>query len=333
MVLNIAVLGLLTCSGMVLVVALLAAVVGGTVLVGWDPMASGREQLARERRTYLVQATVRVALACQLLSLFLFLATVDRVHPLITGAMCAAGTLAAGPLGYPTLLLKLDTFLLCGLWLVVDRASPVATSRGVVRFKHLFLIVIAAGLLVENVVQYRYFADLEPDIITSCCGTTFDAGASGLAADLATLPVRQTRLAYLGLLAVTSLFGVRSLVRRRSVAPYALLSVALGVVAIASVITWIAPAYYELPTHHCPFCLLAPDYGRVGFALYAALFAGVATGGGAGLTGLLRRLDPLGSIKAGAESGLCAASLVGFALFSLLAAWPLAASGIRLEGY
>ncbi len=333
MVLNIAVLGLLLCSGMVLVVVVLAAAVGSTILVGWDPAASGSEQLARERRTYLVQATVRVALACQLLSVFLFLTTADRLHPLITGAMCAAGTLAASPLGYPTLLLKLGTFLLCAVWLVVDRASPVATSPGVVRFKHLFLILIAVGLLVENVLQVRYFSDLDPEIITSCCATIFGTGASGVGADLAMLPVRESRLVYVTVLMVTVVLGGGSLMRGRWITLYGLLSVALGLVAVASIVAWIAPGYYELPTHHCPFCLLAVEYGRVGFPLYAALLAGVVAGGGAGLTRVLRRLDPLGSITPGVEGRLCAVSLAGFALFSLLAVWPWVASGVRLEGY
>ncbi len=333
MVMNPVVLALLGSSVVVLAVTAVAAASGLSVLIGWDPADSGARQLARERLTFLVQATVRVVLACQLLSLFLFIATTQRLHSLFTGAMCAAGTLNAHPLGYPTLLVKLAAFVLCGVWLVVNRASPAATSTGVVRFKQLFLLGVFAVLLTENILQFGYFSGLDPEIITSCCATIFGDGSNGIGSGLAALAVRESRFAFAGVLALTLGAGGYSLARDRSPALFAGLSLVLGLVSIAAVVTWIAPGFYQLPTHHCPFCLLALDYGSVGYLMYGLLFVAVVAGGCAGLIRCLRSVDHLGSITPTAERRLCTASVAGFLLFSLIAVWPIVASDLRMDGY
>ena len=54
-------------------------------------------------------------------------------------------------------------------------------------------------------------------------------------------------------------------------------------VAVASIISFICLYIYELPTHHCPFCILQKEYGYVGYLLYIALFGGGVAGMGAGV--------------------------------------------------
>ena len=39
---------------------------------------------------------------------------------------------------------------------------------------------------------------------------------------------------------------------------------------------------YEHPHHHCPFCILKPEYHYLGYALYVPLFAATAAGLGGG---------------------------------------------------
>ncbi len=333
MVLSPAVLGLLCCSALVGALAALAAAVGLSVMVGWDPEDSGDRQLARERRSFLVEAALRVVLGCQLLSLFLFIATADRLHPLFTGAMCAAGTLNASRFGYPTLLLKMAGFLLCGLWLVVSRASLAAGSAGLVRVKQVSSLCIAGVLLAENVLQYRYFSDLNPEILTSCCATLFNEEAVGLGAGLAAIPVRESRVIFFVALVLTLGAGLRSLRNARSTALFSGLTLFFGFVSVIAVITWVAPGFYELPTHHCPFCLLSSDYGYVGYPLYGFLSLGVVAGGGSGLLRILRAVDPLRSIGPGEERRLCVTSMSSFVLFVLIAVWPMLTSDFRIEGY
>ena len=333
MLLHPALLSLMWCSLVIGSLAVLAAAVGLTVVVGWNPGDSGRRQLTRERRSLLVESGLKLILGWQLLSLFLFIAAADHLHALFAGAMCAAGTLNASPLGYPTLLVKVAVFVLCGLGLVVIKAGRTAWTTGLVRFKYLFLIGIAGALVVENVIQFRYFTDLDPEIITSCCATIFREGAGGLGAELAGLPMRTSRLAFFGVFALTAGTGARVLLRGKSPLLFATEVMLLSCLAVVAVVSWIAPGFYQLPTHHCPFCLLSWRYGCVGHALYAALALALVAGCGSGLVHTLRSLDRFACIKPGLERRLCAASMVGFVVFSLIALWPTVTSGVRLEGF
>ena len=333
MLLHPAVLSLMLCSAVVGGIAVVAAAAGVTIAAGWDSEDSSRRQLARERRSLLVESGMKMVLGWQLLSLFLFVAAADHLHSLFAGAMCAAGTLNASPLGYPTLLVKIAVFVLCGLGLVVMRASQAAWATGLVRFKHLFVIGLAAALIVENVIQIRYFTDLDPEIITSCCATIFRAGSDGIGADLAGVSMATSRMAFFGGFVLTVGAGTRYLVRGRSLALFAVQVLPLTILAVIAVVSWIAPGFYQLPTHHCPFCLLSWRYGFVGHALYGALALALVAGCGSWLVFSLRSLDRFACIKPGVERRLCAASMVGFVVFSLIALWPTVTSGVRLEGF
>ena len=172
-VLNPAVLALICGSLLLCGITTVAVVFGLGVMIGWDPEDSGGKQLERERRAILVEAVLKLALWIELLSFFLFVSLADRIYPLLSGAMCAAGTLNANPFGYPALVAKAAAFGLCGLWLIVNRAGGPAVAVGIVRFKQAFLVVIWGTLLVECGLQFKFFSSLEPDILTSCCATIF----------------------------------------------------------------------------------------------------------------------------------------------------------------
>ena len=252
MVLSPPVLALLGCSAIVCGLTIMAAAVGLSVAIGWNDLDSGPEQLRRERRWFLVEASLRLILGLQLVSLLLFVLTADRLASLFTGAMCAVGSLTASPFGFPALLVKAGVFVLCGLWLVADRASAGAASTALVRFKVGSLVALAAALAGENLLQIRYFLGLEPDIITSCCATLFGREAAGIGADIAAISPTLSRAAFFGGLALTTVVGLRAGGRRRSALAYSALAALLGAISTVAIVTWIAPAYYELPTHHCP---------------------------------------------------------------------------------
>ena len=73
---------------------------------------------------------------------------------------------------------------------------------------------------------------------------------------------------------------------RSRIAGYALAAAsALAFVAtIAGIISFISLYIYEHPHHHCPFCILKPEYGYQGYwALRAAVRChGGGAGGGCG---------------------------------------------------
>lgn len=333
MLLSPAILALLLCSTAACGLTICAAAIGLSAVFGWDHDSCGRRQLLRERRWFLVETSLRLILALQLFSLLVFIAAADHLKTLFTGAMCAVGTLYASPFGMPALAIKTAAFILCGLWLVTDRASRAAATTGLVRFKTAFLLFLTCALVADAALQFRYFADLDPEIITSCCATVFDPDTGGVAAGIAAMSVATSKAAFFAGLVVTVVAALWAIRRHRMTIVYSILAVAFSLVTAAAVITWIAPSFYELPTHHCPLCLLAADYGYVGYPLYLLLATAVIAGAGSGLVHVLRSIDLSRCILIGEERRLCAISAASFVAIAAIAVWPLVTSPFRLEGY
>lgn len=332
MVFGPAVLALLGSSLMVSAITVGAVAAGLAVVVGWDPEDGGAAQLRRERRQLLVEAIVRVAFSCQLLSLLLFVACVDHLHLLFTGAMCAVGTLMASPLGFTALGLKLWAFVLCALWLLVARSSEGCGARRLVQLKHLSLIPVAGVVLADGLVQALFFADLDPEVITSCCAALFGREAPGAAAGVAALPDGPSRVAFLGAMGLTLATGWRCQTSGRGGPLFAACACLTGVVTALAIVIWVAPDYYQLPTHHCPLCLLAAEHGFVGYPLYVALLVAVVAGAGRGLVGGAAALDPTGPDPAASQRRLCRISVASFLVVLCLALWPAVAAGLRVLG-
>jgi hypothetical protein len=265
------------------------------ILARWDIKSGNDLQLILERRTYLVSTMLSYLFAFELVSFFLFIYTADHLHPLFVGAMCAAGTLKVNAYGYPALLLKMFNFVLAGLWLILNHTDNQAYDYPLIKKKYGFLLVITPLVLLEIVLQTRYLLLLQPNIITSCCGTLFNAARATLAGGIAGLPPRPMEAAFYMSAAATVAAGAYCYRKAADGYLFGLLSGIHCVISILAVLSFIGPYFYELPTHHCPFCILQREYGYIGYPLYAALFGGAVAGISAGM------LTPLGKIRSLAE--------------------------------
>ena len=104
-------------------------------------------------------------------------------------------------------------------------------------------------------------------------------------------------------------------------------------VVTAAVISFISLYIYEMPSHHCPFCLLQKEYGYVGYPLYALLLAATVTGLGVGLLQPFRHRASLGKILPAVQRRLAGLALLCYLLFTILASWKIVFSSFSLEGY
>jgi hypothetical protein len=126
---------------------------GVGILRHWN-LASGEErQLQLERRATLVSTLLGLVLPLQIVSLFLFVHTADALHGRLSGAMCAAGVLAANGFGLPALLLKLALALGAGLWLLLHHADRQAPDFPLVRVKAGLALALLPLALAEAAVQ------------------------------------------------------------------------------------------------------------------------------------------------------------------------------------
>jgi hypothetical protein len=285
MILQHAILALLLVGG-VAVIGLSSAVPHAlAVLRHWDLASGSALQLKLERRTTLVSATVALLLVAQGVALLLFVRNADRMAASFVGAMCAVGTLQANRYGFPALYAQVAGFFLSAAWLTLHRVDVRSPDYPLTRAKHGLLFALIPVAALSFGLELAYFANLRADVITSCCGSLFSADPRELPAELggwaaAWAPASAIPSFFVGMAAVVA---VAALVghRGRGGAWLGVAGAAGFVLALAAVISFVSLYVYEDPQHHCPFCLLKPDYGYVGYAIYVPLFGATAAASGA----------------------------------------------------
>lgn len=322
---------LLVCSLAIGLMVLVAAWHSLSIVRFWDLASGSERQLALERRTYLVSTIVSVFLPLQLFSLFLFVHTADGLSHLFTGAMCAAGTLRVNSFGYPVLLLKIWTFLLAAVWLILNHVDNQGPDYPLIRVKYLLLLVLAPFVVAEGVLQGLYFHGLRPDIITSCCGSLFSRSSGTVASDLVAAPVVPMEVIFFAVIAATVASGAWFLVTRRGVMVLGVGSAVAFLTTIAAVISFISPYLYQLPSHHCPFCLLQREYHYIGYPLYGLLLAGTASGVGAGVLNPFRRVASITAPLLGTQRKLAGVAIVSFAAVAFIAITIMVWSDLNLS--
>lgn len=332
MILHPPVLALLLGSALTGFMLLYAASYAVAILRRWDLRSGSELQLVLERKTYLISTLVSYAFGFQLISLFLFVFTADDLHRLFFGAMCAAGTLHVNTYGYPTLALKIINFLFAGTWLVLNHADTRAFDYPLIRKKYLILLLITPFMLAEAMLQFRYFLNLDPDIITSCCGTLFSAEAreSGPAlAMISRLSLLKPFFIVMGLTLATGVYTWRGSGAGGGL--FAAMALVAFVVSLLAIISVLSLYVYELPTHHCPFCLLQGEYGYVGYPLYLSLFGGAVAGAGTGALAPFRKIESLANIIPETQQRLALLSLVCYSFFMAIVIASMASSNLRLD--
>jgi hypothetical protein len=308
-----------------------SAYYGIKIVNGWDLKSGSEQQLLLERRTYLISVILTYVFGFYLISLFLYVFTADRLHVVFTGAMCAAGVLKVNSYGYPALILKMFIFLFAGLWLVINYADNRAYDYPLIKTKYVLLLILTPLVITEMVLQAAYFLQMNPNIITSCCGSLFGEGKKSLTSELASLPVvPMEAVFYLSILS-TVYMGI---LFYRKGAPGYLLAVASGItllVSFASIISFISLYYYELPTHHCPFCILQKEYGYVGYFLYLALLGGAVAGMGVGALMPFRKVESLAAVIPSVQRKLALLAIALFLIFTILVTYRIVFSNLMLK--
>ncbi|MGA7827102.1 MAG: hypothetical protein WCA04_05555 [Geobacteraceae bacterium] len=331
MILHPGILSLLVSSLLVGGMVLYASFCGIDILRGWDISSGSERQLMLERKTYLVSTILGYLLFFQLISLFLFIYTADDICPLFTGAMCAVGSLTVNSFGYPVLLCKMATFILAGLWLILNYADSQGYDYPLVRTKYIFLLILAPLVVAEAVMQWLYFLGLRPDVITSCCGSLFSSESSGVAAEIASLPAFPMMAVFYVVMALTLVSGVLFYRTGKGGRLFPILSGIAFVVSVLSIISFISLYFYELPTHHCPFCILQKEYGYVGYPLYISLLLGAVTGLGCGMLGPFRKIASLSETLPALRKKLALVSILSYLLFTVIASWPILFSSFTMR--
>lgn len=299
----------------------------------WDLSSGSELQVTLEHRTYLISTIMACSMLFQVLSLFLFIHTVDNLSPLFKGTMCAAGTLNLNMFGYPALLLKITSFFLAGLWLIINHIDNQGYDYPLIRIKYRLLLLLTPLALAETVVQGSYFYLLKPHVITSCCGSIFGAESErGLTPFLTQIPPIPLLAVLAGILTLLLLTGFRFYRNGHGAVLFSALSMAAFICGGAAMLSALPVYVYALPSHHCPFCMLHREYDFVGYIFYATLLGGVVCGVSAGILQRFRNIVSLASLPA-LQRRLILITMVLFAIFLATAVWQIWFSELRLSQF
>ena len=318
-----AIIALLLASALCVLALVASAPFALQVIRRWDIRSGSERQLELERRTYLFSTLLTFVLALQLAAVLLFVFNAEKMSGMFVGAMCAVGTLNVNAFGFPALNAKIAVFFLAAMWLAINHIDSRAHVYPLVRTKYALLLLLAPLLAASAWIELQYFLGLKADVITSCCGSLFSEGSPTLAAEASSLaPVPAMWLFYGSLGAAIALAAWHGIGGGRSrIAGYALAAAsALAFVAtIAGILSFVSLYIYEHPHHHCPFCILKPEYGYQGYWLYLPLFVASAAGLAAGAVQPFARIDSLREIVPGFSRNLAAIAANGYALTALIA--------------
>jgi hypothetical protein len=325
-----AVLALLSSSFLISLMLLYSGWCGARILLKWDLHSGSDLQLSLERRTYLVSTILGYALAFQILSLFLYIFTADSVHSRFVGAMCAAGSLNVNAYGYPVLILKIVNCLLAGVWLIINYTDNRGYDYPLIKVKYFLLVLMAPLVYLEATLQVDYFRGMHADVITSCCGSLFSVSTRSIAGDIAALPAIPMEMAFFGAMSATVVSGLFFYLKGKGGYLFSIASCLTFIIAIAALISFICLYIYELPTHHCPFCILQKEYGYVGYLLYVCLLAGGISGAGCGALMPFRSRPSMIRVIPAVQRTLTAATLMFYALFTLIVLYRMLTTSFRL---
>ncbi|WP_321366126.1 hypothetical protein [uncultured Desulfuromusa sp.] len=335
MILHPGILALLSGSLMTLLMMLIASWLGIKILLNWDADSSSEVQTILERKTWLISSLLNYALGFQIFSALLFIATAEDIHKLFVGAMCATGSLNANLVGWLVLLIKGFLLFTAAFWVVLNRLDQRTEDCPLVRPKYFSLLLITPLVALDLYLQWRYFSGLQPEVITSCCGSLFSSEGESVVSDLAGMPAKQAMLMFF-LITGVHLIVLCACIRFKAVILRHLLfitSVLMFFVSLAAIISFISLYIYQMPSHHCPFDMLQANYGYVGYPIYIGLFIATLYGM---LPGICRPLGKHKSIRRELdiiEKRWLWLALLGVLTFLSISCWQMLFGSFKLLGY
>ena len=293
MLLNPAIMALILVSAVVTSMLAIASVFAIQVVRHWDINSGSERQLQLERRTYLIATLLTWGFVSQLVSLLLFIYNAEAMSGQFVGAMCATGVLNINEWGWPALFLKIAVFFFGAVWLALNRLDNQGYDYPLIRGKYYLLLAILPLVIAEFVVQLNHFLDMDPAVITSCCGALFSADTEGVAAEVSGFEPKYSMLALYTTGLVVLVSGIVFGSRRTGGVLFSILAVVAFITALAAIVSYVSLYIYEHPHHHCPFCILKAGHGYAGYLLYIPLFLGTAFALAAGVMAPWKRIPSL----------------------------------------
>ena len=251
----------------------IAFVLSIKIFLNWDINKTTQYQYKLEKQSYLTATIIKYIFIVKLPLFLFFIFTMDKLSLVVSGAMCAAGVVNATSYGVYLLILKILNIYLFGFWLVMHKIDLDSELLPYTKIKFGFFLLLFILLAIEIVVEFKMFSSIDPNKLVDCCGVLYSSTSSSYISIIFQIdPKILVFCFYINfiLIAISYYFDKKEL--------FAFLNLVYLIVSIITLIVFFGTYIYELPTHHCPFCMLQKDYYYIGYLIYALLFIGTFNG-------------------------------------------------------
>jgi hypothetical protein len=260
-----------------------AFVLAVKISLKWDINSTSHTQYNLENQSFLSATIIKYIFAIKLPLFLFFVFTLDKISNLLTGAMCAAGVVNATEYGTYLLILKLLNLYLFGLWLTIHYLDMKNPNLPYTKIKFEFFTIAYWFLIVEIVLEFISFYNINVDKMVSCCGTLYSSSASSVIGNVLRIDTPLLLSVFYGIFLLLVLFY-----RFRVKYLFAIFNIAFIIISLIALISFFGTYIYELPTHHCPFCFMQKDYYFIGYFIYTFLFIGTFYGIRSGVMQILK---------------------------------------------
>ena len=252
---------------------LIAFVISISIVRFWNLNSTNPLQYKLEKQSFLVATIIKYLFIVKLPLFLFFVFTADKLSDIITGAMCAAGVVSSVSFGSEMFFYKILNLYIFGFWLILNHFDLKHEKQPYTRYKFLLYIIGFFFLLAEIYFEIDFFTSLDVSKLVSCCGTIFSATSKSALSFIYTI----NKIYFVYIFYVVYIFLLISFFLKNSIS-ILISNIMYIIIAIISLIMFFGTYVYQLPTHHCPFCLLQKDYYYIGYVLYITLYAGTFLG-------------------------------------------------------
>ena len=239
----------------------------------WNLSSTSQVQYKLEKQSFLVATIIKYIFIIKLPLFLFFIFTADKLSDIITGAMCAAGVVSSVSLSTPMFFFKILNLYIFGFWLILHHYDLKNEHQPYTRYKFLLYIFGFFLLVAEIYLEISFFTSLDVSKLVSCCGTIFSATSTSSISWIFSID----KIYFIYAFYISFAFLVLSYILKNAIAIF-LSNATYIVISIISLIMFFGTYIYQLPTHHCPFCMLQKDYDYIGYVLYISLYAGTFFG-------------------------------------------------------
>jgi hypothetical protein len=247
----------------------IAFIEGWKIYKYWDINASTPLQYSLEKKSYLSTTIIKFIFIIKVPLFLFFIFTLDKISDILTGAMCGAGVVNATIYGDYLLILKIINLYLFAYWLALNKEDLKHKLQPYTKTKFGLFIIIFISLVLEIILEYLMFNSINLNDIVNCCATIYSSASDSYFSYLLSMKHSyQLDIFYANYLFMLFFYTFRY------THLFALSNIVFVIVSLTTLITFFGTYIYELPSHHCPFCLLQGDYYYIGYLLYTLLFLG-----------------------------------------------------------